>query len=52
MAEFGLEIPAGKTVKAVANTATEFYIVLPEPQEDLTDDQLDMVDGGFPYHFA
>ena len=52
MAEFGLEIPAGKTVKAVANTATEFYIVLPEPQEDLTDDQLDMVDGGFPYHLA
>lgn len=52
MAEFGLQVPAGKTVKAVANTAAELYIVLPEPQEDLTDDQLDMVAGGFPDHLA
>ena len=50
MVEFGLQVPAGKTVKAVANTATERYIVLPEPQEDLSVEQLDMVAGGFPYH--
>lgn len=53
MAEFGMEVPAGKTIKAVANTAAELYVVLPEPQEDLTDDELDMVAGGvFPEHWA
>ena len=58
MDEFGLDVPAGKTLKAVANTAAEMYVVLPEPQEDLTDDELDMVAGGlwqfgaFPYHLA
>lgn len=46
MQEFGLEVPAGRTVKAVANTATETYIVLPEPPGDLTDEQLDGVAGG------
>ena len=46
MQEFGLEVPAGRTLKAVANSATESYIVMPEMPSDLTDEQLDGVAGG------
>lgn len=46
MQEFGLEVPKGRTLKAVANTATESYIVLPEKPSDLADEQLDGVAGG------
>ena len=42
----GSEVPAGQTVKVVANTAAETYLVLPLRPADLPDDELDKIAGG------
>ncbi len=50
LAEAGVEIPAGKTIKVVENSADIAHLVLPvEPgvAGELSDDQLDKVAAGF-----
>ena len=46
--EFGLEAPAGVELKVVENSVQVQYLVLPpKPSDELTDEQLDGVAGGF-----
>jgi len=35
---FGVDVPAGITLKAVEETATEYYLVIPPKPEDLAGD--------------
>ncbi|MFV3127226.1 NHLP leader peptide family RiPP precursor [Niveispirillum sp. KHB5.9] len=42
----GLEIPAGIAVRVVEETSTTRTLVLPARPTDLSDDELDSVDGG------
>ena len=44
--EHGAEIPAGYTVKAVANTDSVIHLVIPAKPKDLSDADLDKVAGG------
>lgn len=44
--EAGIEVPAGKTVRVLENTDTEFNIVLKQRPKALTAEQLDEVVGG------
>ena len=46
LAEHGLAVPAGKTVRVVENTAETVYLLLPIQPADLSDEQLDQVAGG------
>lgn len=43
----GIEIPAGVKVDVVENTSEHFYLVIPNQPEELSDEQLDKVAGGF-----
>ena len=43
----GIEFPAGVKVKAVENTGEQFYLVIPQKPDDLSEEQLDNVAGGF-----
>ncbi len=46
--EFGLVMPDGVDVKVVENTDKVFHFVLPpKPSDELSDDDLDEVSGGF-----
>lgn len=51
LAEAGVDVPAGLTVKVVENTPDVFHLVIPEaPEQELTDEDLEKVSGGlFPY---
>jgi len=42
----GIEVPAGVKVKAVENTDEQFYLVIPQKPDDLSEEQLDQVAGG------
>jgi len=42
----GIEVPAGVKVKAVENTDEQFYLVIPQKPEELSEEQLDHVTGG------
>ncbi len=44
----GVELPAGLSVKAMANTDKVFHLVIPAKPTDLSDEDLDMVAGGAP----
>jgi len=49
LAEIGVNIPAGTTLKAVENTAKTKHIVLPAAPEhagELSDDELEKIAGG------
>jgi hypothetical protein len=43
----GIEIPAGVKIDVVENTNEHFYLVIPNQPEELSDEQLDKVAGGF-----
>jgi hypothetical protein len=43
----GIELPAGVKVKAVENTDEQFYLVIPQKPDDLSEEQLDHVAGGY-----
>jgi len=43
---FGLDLPPGVEVKAVEETGSCFYIVLPRPPDELSDEDLAKVAGG------
>ncbi|MDD3363708.1 MAG: NHLP leader peptide family RiPP precursor [Syntrophomonas sp.] len=43
----GIEVPAGVKVNAVENTNEQFFLVLPKAPDELSDEQLDNVAGGF-----
>jgi len=43
----GIEFPAGVKVKAVENTSEQFYLVIPQKPDDLSEEQLDQVTGGY-----
>jgi hypothetical protein len=48
LAEAGIEVPAGKTVKVVENTQDTVHVVLPPPpaEDELTDEALENVAAG------
>ena len=49
LAEAGVEVPAGATVKVVENTKDRLHLVLPPaPEAELSDEDLKKVAGGFP----
>ncbi|TEB09920.1 NHLP leader peptide family RiPP precursor [Pelotomaculum propionicicum] len=43
----GIEFPAGVKVKAVENTSEQFYLVIPQKPDELSDEKLDTVAGGY-----
>ena len=43
----GAEVPEGVTIKAVENTDIVFHLVIPPAPDDLSDDDLDKVSGGW-----
>ncbi|TEB09923.1 NHLP leader peptide family RiPP precursor [Pelotomaculum propionicicum] len=43
----GVEVPAGVKVKAVENTNEQFYLVIPQKPDDLSEEQLSNVAGGY-----
>jgi len=43
----GIEFPAGVKVKAVENTSEQFYLVIPQKPDDLSEEQLSSVAGGY-----
>jgi hypothetical protein len=47
----GVELPAGLSVVAVENTAEVFHLVIPAKPTDLTDEELDEVNGGIGWHY-
>ena len=42
----GIEVPAGVKVNAVENTNEQFFLVIPNKPDELSDEQLDNVSGG------
>lgn len=42
----GVEVPAGVKVNAVENTNEQFFLVIPNKPDELSDEQLDSVAGG------
>ena len=48
LAEVGVEVPAGITLKAVENTTNTLYLVIPPPpaNDELSEEALDRVVGG------
>ena len=54
LAEVGVEVPAGITLKAVENTSETFYLIIPPPpaNDELSEEDLDRIvggSGGFPW---
>jgi hypothetical protein len=46
----GIDVPAGMTVTVVENTDKQFHLVLPPvPTDELSDEALDAVAGGFSH---
>jgi len=43
----GIEVPAGVKVNAVENTNEQFFLVIPNKPDELSDEQLDNVAGGY-----
>ena len=43
----GVEVPAGLSIKALENTDKVFHLVIPARATDLSDQDLDLVAGGF-----
>ena len=43
----GVELPAGRSIKALADDATVFHLVIPTKPTDLSDEDLDKVAGGY-----
>jgi hypothetical protein len=41
-----IEFPAGVKVKAVENTSGQFYLVIPQKPDELSEEQLSNVTGG------
>ncbi len=51
--ENSIEVPEGIEVRMVENTAyTMHFILPPEPSDELTDEQLERVDGGTMFCFC
>ena len=42
----GVELPAGRSIKALENTDKVFHLVIPAKPADLSDEDLDKVAGG------
>ncbi len=42
----GIEVPAGVKVNAMENTSQQFFLVIPQPPDKLSDEQLDSITGG------
>ncbi len=48
LAEAGVEVPAGVTVKVVENTADTTHLVLPtRPERELSSDEIEALAGGY-----
>ncbi len=45
----GVEVPNGMTLKVVENTGQVFHLVIPARPDELTDNDLDKVAGGWFY---
>ena len=46
----GIDVPAGMAVTVLENTDKQFHLVLPpEPTDELSEDALDAVAGGYSY---
>ena len=42
----GIELPAGRSIKALADDAKVFHLVIPKKPDDLSEEDLDKVSGG------
>ena len=50
--QFGIQVPEDVEVKVVEESTKVVYQVLPVDPDELTDEQMDGISGGFPSHLA